>query len=81
MGVIGAFGPLVELEDLGDPAFCDPRRWTPAKFQCMPADTLPMGSFCVPVALQPWLSLVRDEGASTGEAMGAISAAFLVPPR
>ena len=80
LGVIGALGSMVDIDGMGSPEWCDPRQWAPAKFQCMPADTQPFGTFYIPMALQPWLAIVRQDNESTGDAMGAISAAFVVPP-
>lgn len=79
-GILGALGGMVEIGELSAPAYCDPRQWSPLRFQCMPADTEPFGTFYIPMALQPWLALERVDTASTGAAMGALSAAFLVPP-
>lgn len=44
-----------------------------------PADAEPRGTRYLPPALQAWLSVDFEDGASTGFAMGAISAAFFVP--
>lgn len=79
LGFIGALGPLVTIDTLGSPEDCDPAAWTEARFQCMPADDVPLGTFYIPTTIQPWTAIVRADGTPTGDAMGAISAAFLVP--
>lgn len=76
--IIGALLPLVDTSTLGDPSRCDPAAWDPAKLWCMPADGEPLGSYYVPVALQPYFAAEFEGGLSTGYAMGAITSAFFV---
>lgn len=77
--VLTAVLPLADLEPLGDPSSCRPALWEPARFQCMPVDTEPLGTFYIPPELQPWMSVEFEGGVATGRTMGAIGAAFLVP--
>lgn len=76
--IVGALLPLVDTTTLGDPDRCDPEDWDPAKMWCMPADTEPLGTYYLPVALQPFFAVEFADRLPTGFAMGAVTSAFLV---
>ncbi len=72
--------PMIDVELLTHPEWCDPDDWDDWSPACMPADTEPWSSFYVPPALQAWMSVEFEGGEPTGYAMGAISSAFFVGP-
>ncbi|MFZ5475249.1 MAG: CehA/McbA family metallohydrolase [Myxococcota bacterium] len=74
---LGAIAPLVDLEVLADPGKCDTGDWSEWGACCMPTDTEPYGTFYVPDTLQRLMSAEFADGAPTGFAMGAVSAAFV----
>lgn len=78
--LIGALGPLVELEQLFDPSVCDPAGWDPWRAMCMPVDAEPYGTFYLADPVIALLSAEFEDGVATGYAMGAVSAAFHTAP-
>lgn len=78
LGIVGAIGPLVDVEVIGDPTTCNPAAWVPETFHCMPADTEPLATFYVPPLIQAYMAAEFEDRVATGMAMGAISAAFWV---
>lgn len=77
--LITVLGPLADVALLANPEACDPHGWMPNRFWCMPADRETLGSFYIPMDLQPYLAVEFADRRPTGFAMGAISAAFFVP--
>lgn len=78
--LVAALAPIMDLEILGDPSECDPEEWTAWSADCMPVDTEPYATFYLPDPLQRLLSADFEDGAPTGYAMGALSAAFVSGP-
>lgn len=76
--LISALGPLADVKLLTNPERCEPESWVPNRFWCMPADRETLGSFYIPMDLQPYLAVEFADRRPTGFTMGAISAAFLV---
>lgn len=77
--LLGAIAPLLDLSVLANPALCSTASWSEWSACCMPVDTEPYGTFYLPPAVQAYMSAEFRDGQPTGFAMGAISAAFLVP--
>lgn len=76
--LLTGFGPLVDLAVLGDPSRCDPADWEDWSAPCMPVDTEPFATFYITDPVLKLMSAEFVDGAPTGFAMGAISAAFYV---
>jgi hypothetical protein len=73
--------PLVDDGLMARPGGCDPSKWDPWRFWCMPADTKRLATFYMPDSLNRLLQSWRENDAPTDWCMGALTSAFMARPR
>ena len=75
-----AIAPLMDMGMLSSPEQCNPDAWEAWSLMCMPVDTEAFGTFYVPRELRQLMNAEFEDHLPTGQAMGAISAAFHTGP-